>query len=250
MVYARGQKEDYDDWEILGNHGWNWNALKPYFLKSENYQGDFRHPNAVYDQEDHNIGGPISTSFPPFLFPIEEVVNEAAGNSGLDWNRNKDPGSGSTIGGARLPSTVHRSEGRHTRSYSVNGYYLPVADRSNLAVLTEALATKVLLRHDQDGVVATGIEFEHKGTMHSVQTRREVILSGGTYESPKLLELSGIGKSAVLVSCGIDVVVESPHVGENLQDHFVSGCIYELVEGETSLNALKDPEIIGQAMQE
>lgn len=250
MVYARGQKEEIDDWELMGNPGWNWENLQPFYLKHQNVQDAKKRSPFPLDQKVHGIRGPISTSFPLYEFPIEKDFHVAAANSGLQWATSKDPQSGSTMGGSIMMSTVERSQGKNVRSYSANGYFLPVADRDNLAVLTDTSASKILLKNDQNTVIAHGVEFQHNDSSYSIQVKREVILCGGVFESPKLLEISGIGNPQILKAAGVDVVVESPGVGENLQDHIATGCCYELVPGELSLDAAKDPQLMAAAMKE
>lgn len=250
MVYTRGQKEDFDDWELMGGSGWNWESLQPFFLKNQNRQDDGTKPDLPLDRNVHGVGGPIATSFPLYNFPVEKDFHLAAANSGLDWNRGKDPQGGSTMGGGTMMSTVARSKGANFRSYSVNGYFLPVAHRENLAVLTDTLASKILLKTENGNVIAHGVQFQHGDSTYSVLVKKEVILCGGVFESPKLLELSGIGNPKILKAAGVELVVESNGVGENLQDHIVTGCCYELKEGVSSLDVIKDPDVMGAAMKE
>jgi choline dehydrogenase-like flavoprotein len=133
----------------------------------------------------------------------------------------KDPRTGSSIGGFNQLVTVDPKLNR--RSYSARAYYEPNAGRPNLSLLTHALVSRIVLEKTGGEAKATGIEFCSNGKSYSAKANKEVIVSGGTINSPQLLELSGIGSSAVLQKAGVDVVVDNPNVGENLNDHSVTG---------------------------
>lgn len=132
----------------------------------------------------------------------------------------KDPRTGSAIGGFNQLLTVDPEHAR--RSYAARDYYEPNAGRENLSVLTGALVTKIdLEKKEGEDAVATGVCFSVNGTSHTVKANKEVIVCGGTINSPQVLELSGIGSPAVLKKAGVEVVVELPSVGDNLNDHVV-----------------------------
>jgi choline dehydrogenase-like flavoprotein len=135
-------------------------------------------------------------------------------------------------------AAVNRTTDPGRRSYSATGYLLPNANRSNLKVLTEAMATKIVL----DGNVAAGIEFSHEGKTHTVKASKEVVLSAGVIQSPQLLELSGIGDPEVLKAAGVELKVENNRVGKNFQDHVLGGMLYNLADGLTSLDSLHGVE--------
>jgi choline dehydrogenase-like flavoprotein len=135
-------------------------------------------------------------------------------------------------------AAVNRTTDPGRRSYSATGYLLPNAGRSNLKVLTEAMATKVVL----DGNKATGIEFSHEGKTHTVNASKEVVLSAGVIQSPQLLELSGIGDPEVLKAAAVELKVENNRVGKNFQDHVLGGMLYNLADGLTSLDSLHGAE--------
>lgn len=135
-------------------------------------------------------------------------------------------------------AAVDRVGNPGTRSYSATGYLKPNLGRPNLKVLTEALASKVVLQDK----TATGVEFLHSGRTHKVSVKKEVILSAGVVQSPQLLELSGIGDPEVLRKAGVQCIVESPSVGANFQDHVLSGIGYDLKEGIHSMDQLHDEE--------
>lgn len=133
---------------------------------------------------------------------------------------------------------VNRTTDPGRRSYAATGYLRPNIHRQNLKVLTEALATKVIL----DGKTATGVCFTHEGRSHTVKASREVILSGGVINSPQLLELSGIGDPEILQAAGVECKIENRSVGANYQDHVLGGMLYDLADGVQSMDAMHGDE--------
>jgi choline dehydrogenase len=133
------------------------------------------------------------------------------------YNPSKDPRSGSAIGGFNQLNTVDPKHNR--RSYAARDYYEPVSGRSNLSVLTHALVSKIQLEKTDGDAKATGVEFIVDGSQHTVKAKKEVIVCGGSVNSPQILELSGIGSPAVLQSAGVHTIVDNVAVGENLNDH-------------------------------
>lgn len=202
LVYMRGQREDYDHWRQLGNVGWGFEDVLPYFKMAEDQQHGA--------DEFHGVGGPIKVSDPTEPHELCEAFIAACEQVGIP--RNKDF-NGATQEGAGYFQTTSRGRRRWTTAV---GYLRPAMKRPNLTVVTEALATRVLL----DGRKAVGIEYEQGGRKRIVKARREVILSGGAINSPQLLQLSGVGPGDLLQQHGIPVVHEMPGVGSDLQDHF------------------------------
>lgn len=201
MLYVRGQKQDYDDWAALGNAGWAYDDLLPYFKKSEN--------NSRGESEFHGSDGLLSVTDRPVNFEINKTFIEASLQAGFaisdDFNGASQEGAGyyqCTIkGGQRC---------------GVNRAYLKTAlTRNNVTVITEALAKKVTTTDN----VATGVEFVKRGKTHQISASKEVILSGGSINSPQLLMLSGIGDKSHLASHNIALVHHLPGVGQNLQEH-------------------------------
>ena len=137
------------------------------------------------------------------------------------YKQSEDPRTGSAIGGFNQLNTVDPKHKR--RSYAARDYYEPNADRSNLSVLTHALVSKIELEKNNEDAKATGIQFIVDGAKHIVKAKKEVIICGGSINSPQILELSGIGSSATLQKAGVDVIVDLPGVGENLCDHTATG---------------------------
>jgi choline dehydrogenase len=202
LVYMRGQREDYDHWRQLGNVGWGFEDVLPYFKKSEDQQ----HGASAY----HGKGGPLKVSDPTYTHELCEAFIRAAGETGIPRN---DDFNGAAQEGAGYFQTTSR--GRRRWSAAV-GYLRPAMKRGKLRVLTEALATRVLF----EGKKAVGVEYRQGGQTHRVSARREVILSGGAFNSPQLLQLSGVGPAELLRRHGIAVVADMPGVGDDLQDHF------------------------------
>lgn len=174
--------------------------------------------------------------------PIEDSIMNAFDEvSGLP--RPEDAWSGDHVGFYGTLSTVARDDNRATRSYAATGYLQPNIQRENLKILTEATVTKVLL--DPTATTAQGVEFRHGGTIHRILATTEVILSASSIQSPRLLELSGIGDPKVLNAAGIRCVVQLPDVGNNLQEHPMTAVAYELTSDQISLDSLfKYPSLL------
>jgi choline dehydrogenase-like flavoprotein len=256
MIYVRGQKSEYDDWAKLGINGWGWNDLKPYFLKHEGLlepptNSDLE-PLPKYTKSCHGSDGPIKTSFADWRLPVEERWQKASAETslGLGWNPPSDAWDGYHLGGYANLSTIDRSNGVGTRSYAVTGYLKPIMERKNLKILTGVNAGRILL--DEGGGLAatkaTGVNFEVGGEQKMVNVSKEVLLCAGTIKTPQLLELSGIGKRDIIEEAGLQCLVENDCVGENLQDHLMTCMVYNLVEGETSLDVLTDSGVLRSAL--
>ncbi len=209
MVYIRGQREDYDDWEALGNPGWGWTDVLPYFKKSEdNGRGGDAHRGS---------GGPLHIEDVAHkVHPLCEDYLRACAEAGIAFNPDFN---GAAQDGAGHYQVTMRS-GR--RMSAASAFLHPARRRSNLRLETGALATKVLL----EGNRITGVAFVQKGRRKTAHAKLEVILAAGSINSPQLLQLSGIGAGSVLQPLGIDVHLEAPGVGLNLQDHLGVDHVY------------------------
>ncbi|KAL9608482.1 MAG: hypothetical protein Q9167_006690 [Letrouitia subvulpina] len=255
MMYIRGQATEYDDWAtITGYQTWGWNGLKPFFLKHEGFitpsvpsQRSGVPPS--YHQEHHGQSGPIRTSFATWSAPVLDEWHQASKNVGLKWDSPHDAWSGNHLGGFSNLSTIDRTSGSGTRSYAVTGYLRPNRERENLCVLTEASVDCVLLKKKGSGVTAVGVRFTANGRSFTTMCQKEVIVSAGTVQSPQILELSGIGDRSRLESHGIECLVENDNVGEHLEDHVMTGLVYDLVEGEFSLDSLAVEAVAEDAME-
>jgi choline dehydrogenase len=202
MVYMRGNPLDYDGWRQRGCTGWDWDSVLPYFKKAEDQERG--------EDPFHGVGGPLRVSDQPARFELAEHWIAAAVEAGLPANN--DFNDGQQEGAGPFQSTT---KGRRRWSTAV-AYLRPARDRKNLTVATNALATRVVIENGR----AAGIEFIRNGTAETARARGEVIVCGGVYNSPQLLQLSGLGPGELLHSLGIPVVRDMPAVGADLQDHF------------------------------
>ncbi|WP_242111442.1 GMC family oxidoreductase [Luteimonas aquatica] len=201
MCYIRGAQADYDEWAALGAEGWDWQAVLPYFKRSE---GNTRGADAL-----HGGDGPLTVSDLRYVNPLSQVFIDAAQQTGLPHNRDFN---GAEQLGAGLYQVTQR-EG--ARCSSALAYLEPARARLNLHVETGALVQRVLI----EGGRATGVAYRLRGRALQAHAGREVLLCGGAINSPQLLMLSGIGPAGDLRRHGIDVRVDAPGVGANLQDH-------------------------------
>lgn len=251
LMYVRGSRGDYDGWESLGNKGWGWDGMLPYFKKHQTLDPAEKKPPAAEfmpiggKEKYHGEDGPIHTSFNDYYEPFEYDFCEAAYEVGGTDRTLVDAWSGDHMGFYSSLAAVNRTDDPGRRSYAATGYLRPNLGRLNLKVLTEALATRVLLEDN----TARGVEFMHNGRTVQVQAAREVILSGGVINSPQLLELSGIGDPEILQAAGVECKVKNERVGANFQDHILGGMLYDLKDGLTSLDSLHG-EDYQRAMQD
>jgi choline dehydrogenase len=229
-AYIRGQVEDYDGWRRLGNLGWGWSDVLPYFKKIERRED--------LDGKPTNGAGMLSVSYPTYVHPIARAFIEAGIRAGLPAS---DDLNGLVSEGISLmPYSVHRG----VRQSSVEAYLRPVRSRPNLVVETSAFVRRLLL----EGRRATGVEYELDGAIGKSLATREVILAAGSIGSPQILMLSGIGPGAQLQEQGIAVVADLPGVGENLHDHPSATCTFR-TRPEDSLNRqVSGLRVVGHAI--
>ncbi len=234
-MYVRGHAADYDDWAKLGNEGWDFKSLLPYFTKHEHFDEPSQYTSPAnipletkYDADFHGKNGPIHTSFSTWRFPGETEWIAASSKLGERMGTPTNAWNGDHLGTYHSLSTIDRSNGpaNGTRSYATTGYLLPNAGRPNLHVLVDALVSKVVVAEDG---TAKGVEFIHSDKTHTVNVKKEVIVSAGAVKSPQVLELSGIGNPSILEKAGVKCIVPNHRVGENLIDHPATGFGYELV---------------------
>jgi choline dehydrogenase len=195
LLYVRGQHEDYDRWRQRGNAGWGFDDVLPYFKKAEN---QCRGADAY-----HGAHGPLPVSDWRHADPLSEAFVKASVEAGIPFNPDFN---GATQEGAGFFQTTTR-KGR--RASTAVAYLRPALRRRNLQVETSALGQRVLF----DGRRAVGVEYRKDGVLRKARARKEVLLSGGAYNSPQLLQLSGVGPLALLKQHGIDVVLDAPGVG-------------------------------------
>ena len=201
LLYIRGQHEDFDHWRQLGNTGWAFTDVLPYFRRSEDQERGA--------DELHGVGGPLSVSNVCEPHPLCEAFIDAAEKSGIprndDFNGPRQEGAG-----------YFQLTAKNGRRWSTAAGYLREArHRPNLTLETDALATRVLF----DGRRATGIEYAQGGATRTAYADGEVILAGGAFNSPQVLQLSGLGPAKILRDLGIEVIADMPGVGADLQDH-------------------------------
>ena len=202
MAYIRGHQSDYDEWAAMGNTGWSFQDVLPYFLKSEH--------NHAINNEWHGQDGPLSVSNLRTDNPFQQHYLKAAGQAGYPVNNDFNGAEQEGLGVYQ----VTQINGERCSSY--RAYLLPhMGTRPNLAVETGAMTQRILF----EGKRAVGVEFRQGGQLKKMMARREVVLSAGAFQSPQLLMLSGIGDSAELQKHGIPVVHHLPGVGKNLKDH-------------------------------
>jgi choline dehydrogenase len=218
LIYIRGQKEDFDLWRQLGNAGWSYDDVLPYFRKAE----DQEHGASEY----HGKGGPLAVSDLRTDHPLHDAFVAGAKEAGYRFNADFNGAEQEGVGPLQLTVRNRR------RCSAAAGYLKPVMNRSNLTVETHALAHRVLT----EGKRAVGVEFSQDGAIRQVRARREVLLAGGAINSPQLLQLSGIGPGALLQQHGIPIVHDLPGVGENLQDHCGGRIIYRCAAGLCTMN--------------
>lgn len=210
MAYVRGNRLDYDEWAALGNKGWGYDDILPYFIRSEH--------NEQYDQLDptyHGNKGPLNVTYATrFQTPLASAFVEACMQTGI--KRNSDYNGSQQAGTGFFQFTIRNGQ-RHS---TATAFLKPALNRPNLTVITHAHTQQILLRNDR----AIGIEFKTgKAQKQQANARKEVILSAGAFQSPQLLMLSGIGQADTLRSLGISIKKELPGVGQNLQDHLFTG---------------------------
>ena len=202
MVYVRGHAKDFDEWQQHGANGWDYQACLPYFKKAESfYLGENSHrggkgPLGV--NNGNNMENPLYTAF-------IEAGAEAGYSTTNDYNSAQQEGFG----------PMHMTVKNGVRSSASREYLDPIKHRSNLTIVTGALAQRVIL----DGKKATGVEYKLNGAVKTAKANKEVILSAGSIGSPHLLQLSGIGDTQALEKAGVEVKHHLPGVGQNLQDH-------------------------------
>lgn len=201
MLYVRGNRWDYDHWASLGNPGWSYDDVLPLFKRAEN--------NEQFKNRFHGQGGPLNVTYPRHQSALTELFLEA---TALHQIRLNPDYNGAEQEGAFEYQVTHKGG---ERCSAAKAYITPNFSRKNLEILTRALSAKVVLEDRR----ACAVSYYQGGELKEVRARREVILASGTFGSPQLLQLSGIGPGEELKKHGIPVAKELPGVGSNLQDH-------------------------------
>jgi len=202
MVYIRGQQQDYEDWRELGNPGWGWQDVLPYFRKAETFSDG--------GNEYRGDCGPLYVNNVSSQYhPLCKSFFEAARQNGIDYNADFNSGDQEGVGYYQITAR----DGR--RMSAARAYLHPALKRANCEVITKAQVTRILFSDR----IASGVEYIRNGQTHQLKANREVIVSAGAINSPQLLQLSGIGDPELLKGFGIDPLQDLPGVGRNLQDH-------------------------------
>ena len=228
MLYLRGQAADYDGWRQMGLTGWGWDDVLPYFIKSEDYYGGAN--------EHHGAGGEWRVEEQRLKWDILEAWKDAAVEAGIPETPDFNTGDNFGVGYFK----VNQKAG--WRWSTSKGFLRPASNRPNLRVVTHAQAETLTF----DGMRASGVKLRVQGAPARATARGEVILSAGAINSPQLLQLSGIGPGALLQEHGIDVRLDAPDVGGNLQDHLQIRCAYK-VHGAKTLNTMANT-LFGKGM--
>lgn len=224
MAYVRGHPGDFDGWAADGNKGWSYDDVLPYFVKSEDLAPPDPPDGVVIDDEAHGTGGPLGVSVrAPRTLAAEQFV-QAAETVGIPMGDYNGRDRGGAAGVSSLFQTTTR-EGKRSSTY--HAFLEPALERTNLTIITHALAERVLIEADGTGPRAKGLRYRDvKGTSHTLHADREVIVCAGAIGSPQLLLLSGIGPSAELAEVGVECVIDNPHVGKHLKDHLHLPLVY------------------------
>ena len=207
MIYMRGARYDYDHWASLGNTGWSYAEVLPYFKKLEHFE---RGPSAY-----HGVDGPLNVAERRYTNPLTNAFVEAGVAAGYARN---DDFNGAAQEGVGLFQVTQKDGRRHS---AADAYLQPARRRRNLTTATGARATRLLI----EGKQVVGVTYRQHGRLREARARRSVLLCGGAIHSPQLLMLSGVGPADHLRAIGIPVVSDLPGVGQNLQDHVASGVI-------------------------
>jgi choline dehydrogenase-like flavoprotein len=225
MFFDRASADDYNAWELLGNPGWGWDDLYPYFQKSCTLTPPPASVEAqyhfTYNTADYGTG-PVQASFPLFQWPEVPTMWQGMNELGVPF-QSEGGTNGNAVGSYWAPESANPSN--YTRSYAKTAHYDPVSYRTNYDLLVLHYVSGIVF----DGTTATGVKIVSRedGSEVTVSASMEVILAAGAVHTPQILMLSGVGPSAELQSLDIDVVVDLPGVGMNFQDHPAMYLVYE-----------------------
>ncbi|KZW04190.1 alcohol oxidase [Exidia glandulosa HHB12029] len=253
MTWIQVPRNELQAWSELGNATWDWETVLSHSKEAESFivaQGELQTAfEATAKPEYRGDHGPVPLTHSTFFSSLLPEWYETLRKVGIQTNH--DPReSGTNAGAWTVQNAITRLQ---ERASAAKSYYLPRADRTNLVVITEAQVHRVLLNDtaDSDGLfAATGVEFVYAGAVHVARVRREVIVSAGSFASPKILELSGIGDPSILGEAGVECKVDLPGVGENFQDHWAFNHGFKVNSKHTTLDQLRDPAVMAAQTEE
>ncbi|KAB8288171.1 hypothetical protein EYC80_010177 [Monilinia laxa] len=230
MAYTRAEDVQIDVWSSLGNDGWDWETLLPYYKKSQSLEkptADQAGAGATYDSSVNGFDGPLKVGWLNNLNTgdFHTVLNDTYAALGVAWD--KDVNDGTMVGYNRYPSTYDKT--LNVRHDAGRAYYYPISDRTNLHIYPNTTAQRLTWRSGADTPTAEGVEVITSGSSDSyvISANSEVIISAGSLASPAILEYSGVGNPTILDKYNIPVVVDLPTVGENLQDQTNTGLAFQ-----------------------
>ena len=227
MLYVRGRPLDYDLWEKEGCPGWGWDEVKPFFLRSED--------SSRGESEDHSTGGPLRVEGPRSPREISAAFLRSAEATGIPFT---DDYNGTEQDGVSIPQVTQKAGRRWS---AADAFLKPAMKRGNLTVLTDRTVDKVVI---EDGRALGILCRDRRGREEFVEAGREVILAAGAIGSPHLLLHSGVGPSEMLGEVGVEVEVDSPGVGQNLQDHPCVVCVWDTPGGGSLADAEKPKALL------
>ncbi|KAK3074620.1 hypothetical protein LTR53_002831 [Teratosphaeriaceae sp. CCFEE 6253] len=248
LAYTHASQINIDNFEALGNANWTWDVLEPYYTKSENFTNPSNKVRSDLNtslivRAHHGKTGPIHNGFPREYSVLDEAWPRTYDTLGIGIK--SDPRDGLALGGYNILTNLNLEN--NTRSYAATAYLNPIKYRPNLKVYTSALVKKVQFDVSTGTPAASSVIFNVNGTDYLIPASREVILSAGTFGSPHILELSGVGNSSIMSKYGIPCMVENPHVGENLQDHVYMPLGFRVNAGIHTLDDLIDVDYFNAA---
>ncbi|KAK0856662.1 hypothetical protein LTR87_017904 [Friedmanniomyces endolithicus] len=246
LTYGRGSSSIYNLWQDLGNDGWDWESVLPYFEKSTSFLPVDVAPYQTYNASAYSAKGPISLSYPSYVYDSSTAFIEAL--SGVNVSIVNDLNLGNNIGTKQEPLVLN---GQQQRVSSYDGYYKPVRNRPNLTVRPLSQVQQVILEQQNDSLTATGVVYADMqgGMTVNITASKEVILSAGVFQTPQLLMLSGIGPQQTLRKFGIPEYLENENVGSHMQDHFYFSVIAR-AQANTSASQLYNRVDLLQAAQQ
>ncbi|VUC26045.1 unnamed protein product [Clonostachys rosea] len=248
QVFVPPGKHAIDAWEESGNPGWNWQGLESYYARSHTLAGATQTTDG-HSPLEQNFHSPIQLSLSGD--PVHAIQEAWKGTFQAEGHYvSSDPWLDQPTGAFSSLATVDAST--KERSYSTTAYYHPIKNRNNLQVLTDAVVERIIFETEGSATRATGVQYRYDDKIQTVTAAKEVIVAAGALQSPKLLELSGVGNSEILSRNGIQVVKELPGVGENLQDHVVCPIGIQAVDELETMDPLarQEPDAIAHAMQQ